>query len=187
MDPITIIATATALAKATGLDQTIGRWFGGDNGAAVAGQVVNAAQALTGGKTPEEIIAAINQNDQLAQELRLKVMDLADKEAQRDADDRASARDMQKAALGQDDLFSKRFVYLFAAAWSIFAMGYLLMITLISIQPENQRFADTILGFLLGTIISTIVSYFFGSSRSSHGKDANINALVETVSSKLSK
>ena len=34
----------------------------------------------------------------------------------------------------------------------------------LEIPKENIRFADTILGFLLGTIISAIIQFFYGSS-----------------------
>ena len=75
-----------------------------------------------------------------------------------------SAQNMQIEALKQDDLFSKRFVYYFAAAWSIFAMVFIMSVIFIEIPKENIRFADTILGFLLGTIISAIIQFFYGSS-----------------------
>ena len=82
----------------------------------------------------------------------------------------ADARAMQVAALGQDDKFSKRFVYVFAAGWSIVAVVYIFMITFMSIPTVNVRFADTVLGFLLGTIVATIINYFYGSSKSSADK-----------------
>jgi hypothetical protein len=76
----------------------------------------------------------------------------------------ANARDMQKVALSQDDKFSKRFVYYFAAFWSVFATVYILVVTLMVIPEANIRFADTVLGFLLGTIIATLIGYFYGNS-----------------------
>ena len=76
----------------------------------------------------------------------------------------ANARDMQKAALNQDDVFSKRYIYYLATFWSIVSIVYIVCITFIEIPKENIRFADTTLGFLLGTIIATIIGYFFGSS-----------------------
>lgn len=183
MDPITI-AAATAIVKSLGIDKAIGRWIAGDKGAEVAGKVMDAAQVITGARSSDDILATIQSDGQAAQQLREKVMEIAEAEAKRDHEDRINARAMQQAALGQDDRFSKRFIYYFATAWSLFAMSYLLLITLVDIPADNQRFADTILGFLLGTIIATIVSYFFGSSRSSHGKDGNITALVDAVRSK---
>jgi hypothetical protein len=86
----------------------------------------------------------------------------------------ANARDMQKAALAQDDKFSKRFVYYLAGGWSLFSIVYITVITLVTIPPTNVRFVDTILGFLLGSIVATIINYFFGSSKGSRDKDASL-------------
>jgi hypothetical protein len=85
--------------------------------------------------------------------------------------DTANARNMQVEALRQDDLFSKRFIYIFATFWSIFAASYIGFITFGHIPEDNQRFADTILGFLLGTVVATILQFFFGSSMGSKEKD----------------
>lgn len=85
--------------------------------------------------------------------------------------DTANARNMQVEALRQDDLFSKRFIYYFAIFWSLFAAGYIGFITFGTIPADNQRFADTILGFLLGTVVATILQFFFGSSMGSKEKD----------------
>lgn len=82
----------------------------------------------------------------------------------------ADARDMQKEALKQDDKWSKRFVYVFASAWSLFAMAFIFAITFGTIPTESQRFADSILGFLLGTIIATMMNYFYGTSAGSQRK-----------------
>ncbi len=81
------------------------------------------------------------------------------------------ARDMQKVALQQDDTFSKRYVYYLATFWSFVAVGYIFLITFLTIPETNVRFADTTLGFLLGTIVATIINYFFGSSKSSLDKN----------------
>lgn len=78
--------------------------------------------------------------------------------------DVADARDMQKEALKQEDVWSKRFIYIFAGIWSIFSMVFIFAITFGNVPQESIRFADTILGFLLGTIIATIIQFFFGSS-----------------------
>lgn len=93
--------------------------------------------------------------------------------------DTGKARDMQMTALQQSDLFSKRFVYYFAIFWSVLAAGFIGAITFTTIPEANIRFADTILGFLLGTIVSQIIQFFYGSSRSSQSKDALIKSVVE--------
>lgn len=96
-------------------------------------------------------------------------------------DNTADARKMQSVALTQDDLFSKRFIYILAAGWSLFSMLYIGTITFSTIPAANVRFADTILGFILGTMISTIINFFFGSSKSSHQKDDTIAAAVKNI------
>ena len=89
------------------------------------------------------------------------------------------ARDMQKVALQQDDIFSKRFVYYLATFWSFVCVIYIFFITFGNIPESNVRFADTILGFLLGTIIATIINFFLGSSKGSADKQEIINQLRE--------
>lgn len=88
-----------------------------------------------------------------------------------------SARRMQMEALKQDDLFAKRFVYWFSIAWSLFAMVFLLSTTFMDIPEKNIRTVDTVLGFLLGTAISNIFSYFLGTSYTSRRKDDTISQL----------
>jgi purine-cytosine permease-like protein len=88
---------------------------------------------------------------------------------------------MQVAALEQTDLFSKRFVYYLAIFWSVAAAIYIGFITFGTIPEDNIRFADTILGFLLGTIVGQIVAFFFGSSSSSQNKDSVIKSVVDKV------
>jgi len=49
--------------------------------------------------------------------------------------------------------------------WSMFSAAYLVAITFHAIPPTNVRFADTILGFILGTLIATIVGWYFGAAK----------------------
>lgn len=93
--------------------------------------------------------------------------------------DKQNARNMQVAALLQNDLFSKRFVYYLAIFWSFCGALYIGFITFGNIPEDNVRFADTILGFLLGTIISQILQFFYGSSRSSQNKDETLKSIVD--------
>lgn len=95
--------------------------------------------------------------------------------------DTQSAREMQSNALKQDDLFAKRFIYYFAFFWAFVTTAYIACITFLDIPTENVRYADTILGFLLGTIVGQILSFFFGSSRSSQSKDEIIGGVVKNV------
>lgn len=92
--------------------------------------------------------------------------------------DTQSARQMQVAALQQDDLFSKRFIYGFAIFWSLFAMVFFMFVTLGNVPEKNLRMADTILGFLIGTAIASIFNFFLGTTFRSQKKDDTIKALA---------
>lgn len=88
----------------------------------------------------------------------------AAKELELQLQDKANARGMQVEALKQNDLFSKRFVYYFTAFWSLFSALYLGGTTFLDIPEKNSHVVDTTLGFLLGTAIALMFSYFYGTS-----------------------
>lgn len=92
------------------------------------------------------------------------------KELKLHMEDRNSARDMQKSALGQEDKFSKRFIYYYASVVTLVTFVYIFGITFGDIPENNVRFADTVLGFLLGTGLSAIINFFYGSSKGSSDK-----------------
>ncbi len=43
-------------------------------------------------------------------------------------------------------------------------MVYFFLVTWVPIPKENQRFADVIIGFLIGSVVGTIINYYYGSS-----------------------
>lgn len=95
--------------------------------------------------------------------------------------DAQSAREMQAAALGQDDLFSKRFIYWFAIGWSVFSMVFFCLVTFTVVPEKNVRIADTILGFLIGTAIASIFNFFLGTTYRSQKKDETISNLAQNT------
>jgi hypothetical protein len=50
------------------------------------------------------------------------------------------------------------------------------MITMVTIPTDNVRFADTVLGFILATVVATILNFFFGSSAGSKAKQDTIES-----------
>jgi len=165
MDPITI---AMGLAQfAPGIIKLL---TGSDKAGDVAEAVVGVAQAATGtangadalSKLRADPTAVMNfQAAMSAQQIDLEKAYLVDVQ---------SARTMQIAALGQDDMFSRRFVYYLAAAWSLFAMAYFSCVTFWPPTASGQRIADTILGVLISSVLGSLFSYFYGSTKGSAEK-----------------
>jgi len=81
------------------------------------------------------------------------------------------ARDMQLKAMDSDDPLVRRFVYYFIGFWSILSATYIGFITFGAIPEDNIRFADTILGFVLGTMVASMFQFLLGSSIGSRNKD----------------
>lgn len=122
-------------------------------------------------KSPEDLLKAeqairdfeISKGNQNLETLKAELADIS------------SARDMQKEALRQDDKFAKRFIYYFATFITVTTIAYVFVITFATIPEPNIRFADTVLGFLLGTLLATIINFFFGSS---HGSETKTNIIA---------
>ena len=137
----------------------------------VAGPLGGAAVSAIAGKlgvadTVEAVTKAIAADPDAA--LKLAQIDLDKLKAE--YANTADARDMQKVALQQSDIFSKRFPMYLTAFWSFVATVYIGFITFSVIPDKNVRFADTILGFILGTVIATLLNFWFGSSVGSKDK-----------------
>ena len=109
-----------------------------------------------------------------------KLAELDLKQFELENQDRNSARHMQETALNQDDKFAKHFIYWFAWFWSVGSMVYFFAITFGSVPASGKDFGNIILGFLLGTAVATIISFFYGSSKSSKDK-------TDTMSKELLK
>lgn len=159
---------------ALGLGQlvpAITKWItGSDKAAEVAEQIVSIAETVTG-KTGNDALTSIKADPALLMAFKEKVMERQTELDRLAYGDIASARHMQETALQQDDIFSKRFVYYLAAWWSLFSCVYIIVISVITIPETSVRFVDTILGFLLGTVVATIIQFFLGSSIGSKTKD----------------
>jgi len=91
--------------------------------------------------------------------------------AEMDLKNMQGARDMQLKAMESDDPLVRRFVYFFIGFWSVLSSIYIGCITFIDIPDQNARFADTILGFVLGTMVASMFQFLLGSSLGSRNKD----------------
>lgn len=175
MDPLTMGAIGALIEFAPQLV----RWISGSNKAGdVAEVAVDIAKKVTGTDSADKAVAAMKADPQLVFQYQQAVMqnDTALQEAY--LADIDSARKMQIAALQQDDVFSKRFIYYFAIGWSLFAGIYFMSVTFGTIPEHGVRAADTILGVLIGTVITGFFSFFYGSSVRSRTKDDTISTLA---------
>ncbi|WP_119463693.1 hypothetical protein [Vibrio sp. PID23_8] len=60
---------------------------------------------------------------------------------------------------------AREFIYRYAWLITAFAFAYIGAITFLEIPEGSQRFADTILGFILGTVLSVVIQFFYGASK----------------------
>lgn len=106
-------------------------------------------------------------DDSRLADLQMAAMKHEEFMAEIDLKNTQGARDMQQKAMESEDPVVRRFIYRFAWLWSGFAILYIFVITYCNIPEKNIRFVDVILGFIMGTVISTILNFFFGSSQGS--------------------
>jgi len=91
--------------------------------------------------------------------------------------DVADARAMQMAALNQSDNFSKRFLYFFALGIVVMAFSFDFILCFHQIPTKNETIINVIVGTINGTALVSVVSFFFGSSKSSQDKSKFIEEL----------
>ncbi len=117
--------------------------------------------------TVSAVAEAISGDPQAAQKLR----EMEFEYAKLTSADLSNARAMNIVAIQSEDPFVRRFTYYFIAAWTLFAVIFVPCVVFLPIPPDNVRFADTIIGFLLGTVIASTFSFLLGSSFGSRSKD----------------
>lgn len=114
-------------------------------------------------------------------ENELELQKLALEETKTYIADRQDARKMQVEALKQEDTFSKRFIYYYAAFITVATFLYVAAISFLAIPEENVHFVNTVLGFLLGVTLSAVIQFFFGSSKGSNDKQDKLHDITEMV------
>lgn len=176
MEPITI---ALGLAKVAPI---IYNWFKSEDKQGDAAEaVIDIAKVVTGEEDGEDALKVINADPAMALQYQMAVLAQANELDKLYLADVQNARAMQTAALAQEDLFSKRFVYYFASIWSVFTMFYFILVTTIQLNDTGMRIADTILGVLITAVVGVMFNFFYGSNRKSQQKDDTISILSSTA------
>lgn len=134
---------------------------------AVIEKGVDAVQDKLGIELKPEGQATPEYNDKL----KAEAMKHEEFMAELDLKNMEGARNMQLTAMQSEDPLVRRFVYYFIGFWSVLAATYIGFITFGDIPDDNVRFADTILGFVLGTMVASMFQFLLGSSIGSRNKD----------------
>lgn len=93
--------------------------------------------------------------------------------------DVADARAMQIAALNQSDKFAKRFIYFLAAGVVTITMLYDFLFFYVEYPAKNHDIINMIAGVLNTSCLVMILSFFFGSSKSSDDKQKQMEKMME--------
>ena len=156
-----------ALAIVEGLAKvvpTISRWVSGDKPENAVHAIAELAITATGAKSLESANAAILTDPEMHirfQEALLTNSTRLDELAMENTKD---ARKMQTAALESTSWLAQNFVYMYAMALTLATMIYVACATFMTVPTANVRFVDTVLGFLMGTVLATIIGFFYGSA-----------------------
>jgi len=130
-------------------------------------KAINIVGSVASGNYLGAVKELINSDPEITPEQKKQAIDLI----KLDYADRADARDMQKIALQQDDLFSKRFIYYLTIAVFAFSAGVVILLFFKQIPEENRDVINFILGVVVGTGLTGVFNYFYGSSQGSKDKD----------------
>lgn len=66
--------------------------------------------------------------------------------------------------MNKNDKILAYFTPAYASAVTLTGLAYIFCITFFTIPEPNRGYANTILGFVMGTLVSPIVGFYFGSS-----------------------
>lgn len=62
-------------------------------------------------------------------------------------------------------------VFFLSFIWSLFAIGYISAVTFMDVPLANVRVVDQVLGFIMGTVVASVLNFWTGSSLGSKTKE----------------
>ena len=102
-------------------------------------------------------------------------------------EDTKSARDTQGNRDKNEDGMVRRFTYYYAYLITGLTFLFIFVAILVPAIPsiklpvESWRIIDTVMGFLLGTGLSAIIQFFYGSSKGSQDKNDRLKELTDQL------
>lgn len=188
MDPLTLVSMLSGV-FAPLIRAKLDKALGSDVGKPLADNLLAMAQTATGKSDPLEAVAVARQDPAIVAKLQQasedwlsQVAPLMDKidayergawAASEDSLDRAAARGarMQEAGLSRNPQFIVAAFIMCMVAGVVFTVLYR-----DTFSTDMQSF---VIGAIVGGALTAVISYFFGTSRSSSAKDATINELAQ--------
>lgn len=157
-----------AIGLATQFGPGLVRLLAGDKAGEVAEQVVSVAQEMTGAQDPDHAMAILEQNPELAAQVRMKYAEIEleyERMHLQDVQD-ARSRDVRLAEMGQTNWRAHLMV----------GLAFLTLITCITLvatldlNETVRAMLNTLAGGVLG-LLGLAFNFEFGSSRGSKDKD----------------
>ena len=131
--------------------------------------IKTALGSVFGGKTPQgesQILNSLTEllkgQDQKKRDFELALEKEFQKRLDKEIEDRQDARSMQKAALAQNDLFSKRFIYVLSAIVISIMMLALGSLFYFDIPKENEAIVNRVVDIFQNAGI-TVLGFYFGT------------------------
>lgn len=157
------LAIISALAK---FAPDIAKWIGGDKAEQAAEAVSNVVKQVTGTSDLKSGVDVISRDPAAQAKFTQELNRHKEQFNKLFIEDKANARAMQVEVLKNGKgRFAREFIYWYAAVMTVLACFYIGAITFLPIPANNVRFADTSLGFVLGTVLAGIVQFFYGASK----------------------
>ena len=141
----------------------------------VAPTLLETAGTLTGISSLKDLGNLIKGSPDISETDKTTALELL----QLDIQDRESARNMQIAALGQDDVFSKRFNYYLSSFIFVMFAVFMTLLFFVEIPEGNSEIVYMSFGTFIG-IALTVAAFHFGSSQGSKEKSNGIIDAMKT-------
>ena len=148
-----------------------------DAAATLIGSVTSAIDEIVTSKEEKALLQMAAQKQ--VQDYTTKMAELAQSSEKMFLEDKQNARDMQKAALAQNDIFSKRFAYYLALGILGFTIVYDILLLTGLLNASNQDVVYFIAGVINSGGFMTVVNFFFGSSKGSSDKQDKLNGILD--------
>lgn len=91
---------------------------------------------------------------------------------------------MDQDLTASEAIFTRRVIAGLTVMVLTFAGAYIWQLTFSSVPESNKRFADTALGFILGTVVAGVLSYWIGASRTSGPSPAPTPPVLPAITMK---